>query len=213
MKTRFDIPPEQYASTLREMLRHENDLTNHRLMWLLIGQGFIANAYLNIAVAGSTARLVLSLFGILLTLSAFFLLYKSYQARGYIEFLGHKAKKGALQEEFLPLKGWPRRRLPGWWKDVWRSPWLAKSADIFEPWMFLPCVFMFTWTAGFLHSFGIPDAFIVLFLSTILTTTTFASYCLVMVWTQDKEMKRIEEQEDVSKEDSSKGSPPRLGAA
>jgi hypothetical protein len=30
---------------ISELLRHENNLTNHRIKWLLIGQGFIANAF------------------------------------------------------------------------------------------------------------------------------------------------------------------------
>jgi hypothetical protein len=140
-----DIPPEKYASVLRAMLRHENDLTNHRLMWLLVGQGFIANAYISAGSANRSSRLALPLVGILLTLSAFLLLYKSYQARRYLEFLGHRAKQGTLPEEFLPLKGWPRRRIQGWWKDKWFSAWLAKISDLFEPWLFLPAVFMFTW--------------------------------------------------------------------
>lgn len=38
----YDVRPEQYPTVIREMIRHENDLTNHRIMWLLVGQGFIA---------------------------------------------------------------------------------------------------------------------------------------------------------------------------
>lgn len=40
-----EIRKDQYATALRELLRHENDLINHRIMWLLIGLGFIANAF------------------------------------------------------------------------------------------------------------------------------------------------------------------------
>ena len=108
-----DVPPQKYASLLRAMLRHENELTNHRLMWLLVGQGFIANAYVSADSANRPLRLAIPLVGILLTLSAFLLLYKSYQARGYIEFLGRRAKEGTLEEEYLPLKGWPKRRIEG----------------------------------------------------------------------------------------------------
>ena len=42
-----DVEPHLYATVIREMIRHENDVTNHRIMWLLIGQGLIANAYVN----------------------------------------------------------------------------------------------------------------------------------------------------------------------
>ena len=35
----YDVRPEQYTTVIREILRHENEVTNHRTMWLLIGQG------------------------------------------------------------------------------------------------------------------------------------------------------------------------------
>src|SRR5438045_4503552 len=40
-----DVAPGQYATVIREMIRHENEVTNHRIMWLLVVQGLIANAY------------------------------------------------------------------------------------------------------------------------------------------------------------------------
>jgi len=43
----YEVRQEQYTTVIREMTRHENDVTNHRIMWLLIGQGFIANAYVS----------------------------------------------------------------------------------------------------------------------------------------------------------------------
>jgi hypothetical protein len=42
---RFDVQPELHTTVIGEMIRHENDLANLRTMWLPIGQGFIANAY------------------------------------------------------------------------------------------------------------------------------------------------------------------------
>ena len=42
-----DVEPHLYATVIREKIRHENDVTNHRIMWLLIGQGLIANAYVS----------------------------------------------------------------------------------------------------------------------------------------------------------------------
>jgi hypothetical protein len=32
-------------TVIREMTVHENDVTNHRVMWLLICQSFLANAF------------------------------------------------------------------------------------------------------------------------------------------------------------------------
>ena len=33
----YDVRPEQYAIAIRELIRHENDVTNHRIMWLFKG--------------------------------------------------------------------------------------------------------------------------------------------------------------------------------
>ena len=93
----------QYAAVIRTMIRHEDELTNHRIMWLLIGQGFIANAYVFEGQERASADFMLPLVGILVTLSAFLMLYKSYQARGYLQFLGIQSKQGALQEDSCPL--------------------------------------------------------------------------------------------------------------
>jgi hypothetical protein len=41
------VEPRFYTTVIREMIRHENDVSNHRIMWLLIGQGLIANAYVS----------------------------------------------------------------------------------------------------------------------------------------------------------------------
>jgi hypothetical protein len=90
----YDVPKEQYVTVIREMIRHENDLTNHRTMWLLVVQGLLANAY--VAARGGGGRpviLMLSLVGILVALSSFVMLYKSYQARGYLHFLGRKLSR------------------------------------------------------------------------------------------------------------------------
>ena len=83
--------------------------------------------------------------GILVALSAFIILYKSYQARGYLNFLGAIAKQGTLPEEYLPLVGWPARRIQGWRSKVWPCPWLAKPGDLLEPYMFLPILLVLAW--------------------------------------------------------------------
>ena len=77
----YDVRQEQYASVIREMIRHENDVTNHRIMWLLIGQWFLANAFVVAERGSGTGLLMLALAGIFVTLSTFVMLYKSYQAR------------------------------------------------------------------------------------------------------------------------------------
>jgi hypothetical protein len=91
----YDVPREQYASVIRELIRHENDVTNHRIMWLLVMQGLLVNAYVGVREDAEAAN-GLAVAGILVTLSAFVMLYKSYQARGYLHFLGSEAKRGEI---------------------------------------------------------------------------------------------------------------------
>jgi hypothetical protein len=111
-----DVDPQLYPTVIREMYRHENDVTNHRIMWLLIVQGLIANAAVTAGKESGATASAFATVGILVTLSAFIILYKSYQARGYLQFLGNEAKRGTLREQDLPLFGWPSKRIKGWRK-------------------------------------------------------------------------------------------------
>lgn len=106
-----DVDPNLYTTVIREMLRHENDVTNHRIMWLLIGKGLIANAFVGAAKHNRSVVLVLAPVGILVAFSAFIILYKSYQARGCLQFLGDLARQGKLREQYLPISGWPKKRI------------------------------------------------------------------------------------------------------
>ena len=142
----YDVDPHMYPMVIREMIRHENDVTNHRIMWLLIVQGLIANAYVVTASGKAGNSAVLAAMGILVTLSAFVMLYKSYQARGYLDFLGRQAKRGLLAEAQLPLAGWPRVRVQGWRKGGWNSVWLDRPGDLMEPYLFLPALLILVWS-------------------------------------------------------------------
>ena len=185
--TIYDVRPEMYPTVIREMIRHENDVTNHRIMWLLIGQGFIANAFVTADSAGHSADLMLSFVGILVTLSAFVMLYTSYRARGYLQFLGQHAKQGTLPKQHLPLMGWPRKRIKGWWRDVWACPWIGQAGDLLEPWLFLPCIFMFMWVMALLQQWTTLDPAVNLILAAILTAVIFSGYCIVLVWAQGRD--------------------------
>jgi hypothetical protein len=183
----YDVRPEQYTTVIREMLRHENDVTNHRIMWLLIGQGFLANAFVSAASVGASSEFVLPLVGILVTLSAFVMLYKSYQARGYLQCLGRQAKQGTLPEQHLPLIGWPGKRIKDWWRDVWVCPWIGQAGDLLEPWLFLPCLFMFMWVTALLQQWTMLGPAVNLILDAIVTFVIFSVYCIVLVWAQGKD--------------------------
>ncbi len=176
-----DVEPRLYTTIIREMIRHENDVTNHRIMWLLIGQGLIANAYVSAGSERAEIVSVLAPVGILVTLSTFIILYKSYQARGYLDFLGAQAKQGALHEEHLPLFGWPARRVKGWRRQVWPCPWLGKAGDLLEPYMFLPSLLVLAWLFVLLrHQFALNRG-ILLVLCVMLTTGILWALCFLWV--------------------------------
>jgi hypothetical protein len=182
-----DVRPDQYPTVIREMIRHENDVTNHRIMWLLVGQGFIANAYVSVKSAEVAASLLLSLVGMLVALSAFVMLYRSYQARGYLHFLGVQAKQGTLQEEHLPLVGWPRKRIKGWWRSVWVYPWFRQSRDLFEPWLVLPYLFTTVWTTSLLRNRTSLKTAVALTLGVILSAVVLTVSCVLLVSSQRKD--------------------------
>ena len=138
-----DVQPQQYATVIREMIRRENDVTNHRIVWLLIVQGLLFNAYFSARQAASFNGGVLPLLSIFVALSAFVMLYKSYHARGYLLFLGNEAKQDRLTEDYLPLVGWPEKRINNWRRGVWVCPWLERPGDVLQPMRFADCPHLF----------------------------------------------------------------------
>ena len=183
-----DVEPRLFASVIREMIRHENDVTNHRIMWLLIGQVLIANAYVSAGIERTKAAPVLAPVGILVTLSTFVILYKSYQARGYLDFLGARAKQGTLPEEQLPLFGWPPRRIKGWRDRIWPCPWLGSTSDLLEPYMFLPSLLVLAWLFVLTRNQFALNGALLLLLCVALTAGILSGLCLVWVrWAQKHE--------------------------
>jgi len=182
-----DVDPQLYTTVIREMFRHENDVTNHRIMWLLIVQGLIANAAVTAGLKSGEATFELATVGILVTLSAFVILYKSYQARGYLQFLGNEAKQGTLREQDLPLFGWPSKRIKGWRKKVWPCPWIGKVSELLEPFFFLPSLLVMAWLFVLLRQWLALGAGVIALLSTILAVLMISALCVVWVWWQQKD--------------------------
>jgi hypothetical protein len=182
-----DVDPQLHPSVIREMIRHENDVTNHRIMWLLIVQGLIANAAVTAGRESGETALALATVGILVTLSAFTILYKSYQARGYLQLLGNEAKQGTLREQDLPLFGWPGKRIKGWRKKVWPCPWIGKGSELLEPFFFLPALLVLAWLFVLLRQWLALDARLLLVLSAILAVVMISLLCIVWVWWQRKD--------------------------
>ncbi len=186
-EAKHDVDPRLYTTVIREMIRHENDVTNHRIMWLLIVQGLIANAAVAAGKESGEAASALATVGILVTLSTFVILYKSYQARGYLQFLGNQAKQGTLREEDLPLFGWPSKRPKGWWRRVWPCPWIGKASELIEPFFFLPSLLVVAWVVVLLRQWLALGTALLAALSTILAAAIISVLCLVWVAWQRKD--------------------------
>ena len=112
------------------------------------------------------------------------MLYKSYQARGYLHFLGAEAKRGQLQEEYLRLDGWPNRRIKDWRKGAWVYPWLRRAGDVLEPFLSLPIILVSTWTFLLLQRWIPLHEGIVLGMAVILAMLMLSVFCMGWVWSQ-----------------------------
>ncbi len=179
-----DVRPEQYATVIRELIRHENDVTNHRIMWLLIVQGLLANAYVSVRQDPHTAA-GMEVAGILVTVSAFVMLYKSYHARGYLHFLGQLAKRGELQEAFLAIDGWPKNRIQDWRKTRWTCRWIQQPGDLLEPYLFLPSLIVSGWMFLLVRRWiSLPMPLEVL-LGVSLAALILFAFCVLWVRSQD----------------------------
>ncbi len=181
----YDVRPEQYATVIRELIRHENDVTNHRTMWLLIVQGLLANAYVRVQNPQEMAGTAVA--GIVVTLSAFVLLYKSYQARGYLCFLGTQAKRGKLREEYLGLDGWPKKRIKNWRRAIWICPWLERASDLLEPYLLLPTFLVAAWMIPVLRQWTAQPPGVVVGAAIFLAVFVLFVFCIVWVWWEGRD--------------------------
>ena len=181
----YDVRLDQYPNVIRDLIKHEDDVTNHRLMWLLIVQGLLVNAYVNVR-ADARATNGIATVGILVTLSAFVMLYKSYQARGYLHFLGAEAKLGRLPEKYLRLDGWPYTRIKNWRKGPWVCPWLKQPGDLIEPILSLPLFIMGAWLYLLLRrSINLPPPML-LGVAIFLDAIILFVFCALWVRSQEK---------------------------
>jgi hypothetical protein len=156
-------------------------------MWLLIVQGLIANAYVGAGKDNAAVVSFLAPVGILVTLSAFVMLYKSYQARGYLQFLGNEAKRGTLLEELLPLAGWPKNRVKGWRRTIWICPWLGQVGDLLEPYFFLPILLLLCWLFALMQHWLTLAPWVLVALCILLAAVILSVFCSVWVWWEDKD--------------------------
>lgn len=119
---------EKRAETLRTLIRHENDVTNHRTSWLLVAQGILFAAAVNLLHKHWFPVLVLALIGIGLCVSIGHALANSYQSRRYLKAIwrNYLSERHLDWSQFAPLDGGNPEQQP----VRWLFPWL------FVPWLF-----------------------------------------------------------------------------
>jgi len=179
----YEVPPQQYTTVIRQLLSHEDDVTNQRIMWLLIFQGLLVNAYIPVR-DNTRAGDAICVAGALLTISVFVSLYKSYQARGYLKYMGREAKEGKLPQEYLRFDGWPKHRIQGWRSKVWVCPWFERASDLLEPYFSIAALLTVMWVFfGLKGSISVPTAGVAAVAGTIVGMFL---YCVVWVWLQDR---------------------------
>lgn len=126
-----------YENTVREMIRHENDLMNHRISWLLTLEGLLLAA-LGFAWDKTDARNLIYVFCIIggvVSASSWRVLGGADKAiiRLYIWWDANKSQ------------GYAGPGVAGFWRESW---W-----DILLPWRVLPFLFIIAWLAVFIINY------------------------------------------------------------
>ena len=129
------VAEREYAKVLRELIQRENDMTNHRLTWLLVSQGILFTATANFMKPGmgTFAAKVLICIGIAVSFSFFCALMNSAQARKNLRAMWTERIKGRgrLVRSVPPIDG--------------ATPYPWRFLEIFTPWIFVPGVIVLAW--------------------------------------------------------------------
>jgi fatty acid desaturase len=131
-----------YASVIREMIRHENEVTNHRFTWFLVIQGVLLTAAASFWDKHWAPFFAVAILGIVTTISTFYSLRLSGQARSHLRDK-YNAKLDLYpeekKEEFPPIAG----DIPGSKGWPWANPWILIPWVVVGTWILL---LVFQWT-------------------------------------------------------------------
>ena len=129
---------EEYATTLRALIRHENEVTNHRTTWLMVTQALLVTAASSLVKEHTGPAIAVALLGILITLSVGHSLKNSFESRQYFKRLWREriAARGDALADALPLDG----GYPGNNAITWLLPFT-----------FIPRVFVGAWALFVLY--------------------------------------------------------------
>ena len=131
---------EKRAEILRSLIRHENELTNHRTAWLLVAQGILFAAAAAFVKVHWFPTIVVGVVGFGIAMSIGHTLSNSFESRQYFkkswrELLG---ARGFKWEDFPPLDG----GFPGLKHRKWLAPWKFIPRAVMVAWALLVLYFV-----------------------------------------------------------------------
>lgn len=162
MSEQVAVKPHEYASTIRQMIQHENDLTSQRLGWMSTLNGLLFTALGLVWNKSNSVLLVVILccLGLVVCLSSLVALRAADHARQYLHRLW--LKKGIERHLVPPVIAWSRKRIP--LHETRRARLIQWLRPKLMPWNALPYAFMVAWVCllimGCVHGPGWPDALI-----------------------------------------------------
>lgn len=135
---------EEYASTMRVMVRHENDVSNHRTTWLMVTQGILFTAVSAVIKEVPWAAAAIAVIGILITISIGHSLKNSYESRKYLKDLWRRRVEDReyKSDEILPLDG----GYPGNNAITWLLPGNFIPKVVIAAWFLLLVYLVCQWT-------------------------------------------------------------------
>ncbi len=125
----------EYASVIRELIQHENIITNHRLTWMLILEGILFAGAASFWKIHWAPLVVIASLGILTAVSVYHALWLSRRARNHLRQLyQHKLElHPELRQEIPPVVG----DIPGLVTLSWANPWRLIPWAIVVGWILL----------------------------------------------------------------------------
>ncbi len=125
----------EYASVIREMIQHENLLTDHRLRWMLILEGILFAGVASFWKMYWVPLVAVAGLGIVTAVSVYHALWLSARARGHLRQLYQQKLElhPELRDEIPPVAG----DIPGLVAFPWPYPWKLLPWAIVVAWILL----------------------------------------------------------------------------
>lgn len=122
----------EYGKRVSQIILHENDLTNHRLTWLLVTQGILFSASAQFIDKHPMLFAAICIVGLLTTWSFGYALKNSFDSRQYLrrEWKAKLEKHDLRPSQLPPLDG----AYPNSGVATWKQPWLLVPKVILAAW-------------------------------------------------------------------------------